>query len=519
MVMEAAAKYLKQLKVLRQRKANFYIIINAVRGKTMKTELETRSIILPVFIFATIFTTLVLALPVFADDVEVTLTPEYVLVNTTETEFTIITVHNNRNVEDTFSLTVWPSIKWGGVTPNLEKYLLKVPAESSASTKLYLTAAGDADEVVTNFLVTAKSLNNASVIDSANVKVQILRKTSVYISDVKLDTYVVNPGDSITATVTATNSADADSDPLKLQTNVRTSAEILKRFDDELDEIGGESTKSVQHTYTTGKYLSPATYSVEVILKDSLNRMIDTRSVTFRVERVKNLVQSGSLSYSIFSQIKTITIKNEGNVLEEGFYVTESVPVYVKNFFYPEVEPATIEEKDNRIVYSWYISSLQPGSEATIKYEVRFFSIWLIGLAVIGVVVLAFKYAYTPRIIKKHSLFGKIERGKEIMISLEVRNPTLHEIKNVEVMDLVTPIANVVDKFDTMKPSIKRMDHGTELTWSIRSLRPMEERVLTYRIKPVVEIIGTLMLPKARITYLDRKKRKKDIASKVVIIK
>jgi len=102
---------------------------------------------------------------------------------------------------------------------------------------------------------------------------------------------------------------------------------------------------------------------------------------------------------------------------------------------------------------------------------------------------------------------------------LEVRNPTLHEIKNVEVMDLVTPIANVVDKFDTMKPSIKRMDHGTELTWSIRSLRPMEERVLTYRIKPVVEIIGTLMLPKARITYLDRKKRKKDIASKVVIIK
>jgi hypothetical protein len=241
--------------------------------------------------------------------------------------------------------------------------------------------------------------------------------------------------------------------------------------------------------------------------------------VTFKVNKVRNLVQGSSVSYSLFSQIKVITIKNEGNSPEEGFYLTESVPSYIKNFFFPEKEPDKVEQKDNRIVYSWYIQSLSPGSEISIKYEVRFFSIWLIGLAIICIIVLAFRYAYSPKIVKMHRIEGQIESGKEITISLEVRNPTLHEIKNVVVSDLVIPIATVVDKFDTMRPSIKRTENGTELVWRIKTLKPMEERVLTYRIKPLVEIIGTLRLPKATINYLDRKQRKKAIASKVVIIR
>jgi hypothetical protein len=75
-----------------------------------------------------------------------------------------------------------------------------------------------------------------------------------------------------------------------------------------------------------------------------------------------------------------------------------------------------------------------------------------------------------------------------------------------------------VDRFDTMKPVIRKAGTGTELTWKIKTLNPREERVLTYRIKPVVDIVGTMRLPKASMNYLDRKQRKKAVASKVVII-
>jgi hypothetical protein len=475
---------------------------------------------LKIFVPVFILSVLALSLPVFAqDDVDVTLSPSHVIVNTSETATVEITVQNNKEVDDTFSLTVWPSIKWSGITPNLEKYLVKVSAMSSFTSDLYLTADSGAEETVSNFLVTAKSLTNSSIIDSESVKVEVKRKTAVYISDIKLDKYTADPSDPIAITITITNSGDGSSLPLKVQTNVKSDMEILERFDDDIGQLSGKTIKSLSHTYEVGDYLSPGTYSVEVVLRDSLNKLIGSRSVTFKVSEVRNLVQESSVSYSLFSQIKVITVRNEGNSLEQGFYVTESVPSYVKNFFLPEDEPDKVEEKDNRIVYSWYVESLTPGSETSIKYEVRFFSIWIIGLTIIAAVVLAFKYVYSPKIIKKHKIEGKIKRGKEIIVSLEVRNPTLHEIKDVVVSDLITPIAVVIDKFDTMRPKIKKTEHGTELTWKIKSLKPMEERVLTYTIKPVVEIIGTLRLPKATIRYTDRRKKKKAIASKVMIIK
>ena len=74
-------------------------------------------------------------------------------------------------------------------------------------------------------------------------------------------------------------------------------------------------------------------------------------------------------------------------------------------------------------------------------------------------------------------------------------------MSNLVVRDFVPAIATVVKKFDTLAPKIKRKAMGTELTWRIKQLKPKEERILTYRIKPVIEFIGKLKLPKAYLIY------------------
>ena len=102
---------------------------------------------------------------------------------------------------------------------------------------------------------------------------------------------------------------------------------------------------------------------------------------------------------------------------------------------------------------------------------------------------------------------------------LEVRNRTKHEIRDVEVRDFVPSIARVVERFDTLKPRVKSTGSGTELRWSFESLKARDERVLTYRIKPVVDVIGHLHLPNAHVKYSDRKKIKRMIASKRLAIK
>jgi hypothetical protein len=102
---------------------------------------------------------------------------------------------------------------------------------------------------------------------------------------------------------------------------------------------------------------------------------------------------------------------------------------------------------------------------------------------------------------------------------LEIRNRTRNEIRDVLVRDFVPAVAMVVERFDTLRPMLRKVAGGTEVVWKIDSLGPGDERVLTYRIKPVVDIVGVLKLPKAYVRFLDRKKEVKRFLSKGVYIK
>jgi rRNA processing protein Gar1 len=87
------------------------------------------------------------------------------------------------------------------------------------------------------------------------------------------------------------------------------------------------------------------------------------------------------------------------------------------------------------------------------------------------------------------------------------------------VRDFVPAVATVVERFDTLRPTLRKVTGGTELIWTLDSLRSGEERVLNYRIRPVVDIIGTLKLPVAYVKYLDKKKEVNKAVSKVAYIK
>lgn len=459
-----------------------------------------------------------LAVPILASDVTVSVLPDQISINTSESGTVDMIIKNNQAVGDTFSLSIWPSTKWGGVTPNLEKYKVTIGADEAETVKIYLSVASDAERASPTFLVTAKSLTNSSVVHSTSFNVLVTRKFSVYISNVVLDKHSLKPDECLGISVFVTNDGSLMAPLLTVQTSVEYK-NVIGIFTDQIVEMAKLTTTSVSNTYCLPSYSTPGKYSVKVSLKDSVNRIVSTKTVDFEVKNYTNLVQEESVVYGLFAQTKTITLTNEGNIAERDLYVTESIQLFIRNFFYPKIEPESEEKVENRMVYSWHIESLQPGERISISYEINFMSIWLTGLAIIGIVYFAFKYVYAPKVIKRHRLEGAIERGKEMLISLEVRNPTIHEIKNVVVKDFISPIAVVVEKFDTVKPKITRREAGTDLEWKFRSLKPREERILTYRIKPVVEIIGTLRLSRATVMYTDRKKMKKTLVSKTVFVK
>ena len=226
-----------------------------------------------------------------------------------------------------------------------------------------------------------------------------------------------------------------------------------------------------------------------------------------------------SSGYNILFSAVSIRVKNEGNINLPSFTVTESLPKFAQSLFDPDIEPITTDSSGNRVVYTWSVPELVLGEQYTIKYRIDIWRIWLT-LGLIGVIGYgAYRWLSKPKIGKSVRHGGKITRGKEILVLLEVKNRALHEIKDVEIVDVVPQIARVVDRFDTLRPKVKRVSDGTELRWNIGSMKSGEERVVTYRIRPVVDVIGHLSLPEAQMVFLDRNKVKRMSVSKQALAK
>lgn len=454
-----------------------------------------------------------------AGEVSLSVSPAEISINNTEIKSVDVVVTNNQNSADTFSLSVWPSTEWAGITPNLERdKVIGLEPGSSSTVKLYFSVAAEAEPIATNFLVTAKSLVVENASASATVNVVTMRKTYVYISDIFIDKYSLNPEECMNIRIDVTN-LGLNAESYKLSTVVTKDTAPVSRLEDDLLIVDGNSVGSASHSYCAGKYTPWGTYTLSATLKTTLNKLLDTQSKNFKVVEKSGLVYEKSVSYTPFAQIKTITVRNDGNRVERDFYVTESVSDFASKLFYPVTPPASTESADGKTVYSWRIQLLNPGEQTAVTYEIRFISIWISGLVIALVVFVAFTYVYTPRISKGFMMAGPLKRGKEVPVLLELRNSTLYEIRNLVVSDSIPPLASLVEKFDTMKPDAKKTDAGTELVWRIKSLKPFEERVLTYRIKTNVDIIGSMRLPRASMEYLNRKHQAKAVSSKAVELK
>ena len=323
-------------------------------------------------------------------------------------------------------------------------------------------------------------------------------------------------------TVKIYNLDDTLSEKNFLKITVRKGTSIVKTFDGNLDSIGPKSSVDVVKSFVLDKYAPPGSYAIEAELRDVSGQLKHSKSDNFEVNVVtqpQTEYTKKSSSYSILFSSVSIKIKNEGNVPLPAFEITESIPKFAQSLFDPDIQPTAKDSSGSRTVYSWSVPILAPGEQYTIAYKIDIWRIWLtLGIIAVALYV-AYRWLSKPRIGKMVRHEGEIMKGKEILILLEVKNRAMHEIKDVEIIDMIPSIARVIDRFDTLRPKAKRVPGGIELRWNFGSMKPGEERVVTYRIRPVVDIVGHLNLPEAQMVFLDRSKVKRMSASKQALVK
>ncbi len=468
--------------------------------------------------FSAIFFILLMIIPSFAQDVEIVPETSFLIIKTGMTSFLNVSILNNQNFDDTFTVSIYPS-SFYGTSVYVDKTALKIDAGSSSDILLTISSGIESEEITTFIRVTVTSLTTHKSY-SKDILLKVVRGVPAYISELILDKYEIDPGDSIKIDVNIKNVENKISGKYSVTVKILKDSETIHILTGSIEEIAPKEVGILTFEYTFDKYAPNGTYVIQAILKDENGNIIDSERSYVKVKAF--LIQPSQyltkkISYGILTATVTISIKNEGNVPLGPFYITESLPLLAKNFFLPKVEPDSQKIVDNRIVYSWLIQSLEPGREIVITYKLFLVYFWFALLLVVFIIYFSFRISFTPLILKRHKHVGPISREKEIKITIEVKNRSYKEIKNIRVIDQIPPIARVLDKFDTLPPKIKKVKDGTRLEWRIRSLKPKEERILTYYIKPLVDIVGELKLPEAKIEIKEGKKRKIIKSPKTII--
>lgn len=422
-----------------------------------------------------------------------------------------ILVKNNRDVKDTFYFSLW-----GGPSTWTTLNVPWIDLNRDETTSIAMKIEPPRDTEIGTHLLSFSVLSlNSDITESKDIYLNVLRGSDIFIDDIELEKQTFKPGDTIVIKPTLTNLNKKTSMEVFLVTQILKDDLIVQKFDDSIT-MEPKSTKKMTYNFEVKNDNGPGEYEIRVVAKNALNKILDEKKTIFKIEAIQRVDEEKETKNNILYTDVSIKITNNGNHVENDIYTIESMPAISKNFFYPEIEPTSQEEKDNRVIYKWLINELRPGETITIKYQLRFTNV-IITACILIVAIIWVVWLFFKPIIKK-SYIGALAGKQEITISLNLKNRGRKTLQNLLVKDTVLPIATVVKEFGTLKPKIVRKSVGTELTWNIKQLKPKEERVITYKIKPVIEIPGGIKLPKAFFTFETKKGKKKRIVSKTITI-
>jgi len=271
--------------------------------------------------------------------------------------------------------------------------------------------------------------------------------------------------------------------------------------------LGPLEEKTIIVMYSFDSIESPKKDTVTLNLYVSGENIRTIENIPVEIIAYSDIRESLELEKSFLKTEKKITYTNYGNVrnqetltIEMGFF--EDIVTSTK--------PKTYVLKEDGKRYRAIDVDLKPGAEIEVKVVKSF---RLLAGAITAAIILTILYFVLRSLIvvKKQAVILNTREGgiTEMKILMNVRNRTPKPIKNVVIIDRVPNIADIQKEFQigTLKPD-KVISHergGNLIKWNIAVLEKYEERIITYKIKSKLGILGEFKLPPAVIKYENEK--------------
>lgn len=294
------------------------------------------------------------------------------------------------------------------------------------------------------------------------------------------------PGETVQAVSTVKNT---DSDPVeRFKVEVNALNQTVEREGTRL-----RAGDSIRYNFEIDvpNRKSPGTENINLnVTKEGESR--HTLSRELEVQQIENISVKTSEQDRIITASESIELENHGNIRSEK-KVERSIPVYAEPLTEFSAKPSNSESSDSSTTYTWNVR-LDPGEKKQLDISTDYTpALGVIALVFLGVIGL-------KRLGSDISLTKNSEaQNDSVKITIELENSSGRELTDLKVKDFVPDIAEVPQDFEMAKPKVTKTNNGTKLEWSIDSIQPGEQRMLEYRIKPLVEVEDGITLSSATI--------------------
>lgn len=263
-----------------------------------------------------------------------------------------------------------------------------------------------------------------------------------------------------------------------------------------------EPIKPVIQTIPLNIQTSPGDYYVVAELSSDTGAIAKSQKA-ITVGTVRKVDERRAVSKGLLSRRIAIYAENSGNVIVGGTLV-ESIAWYEKFLMSASPAPNIIPASGGKLNLVWTYDVLKPGERTqSFSYSVSYLPL-ILGAILAGLVAFLAWQRIKLVSIGKEVIKQRIAQDVlEATLTLHVKNNTDKEMKSVIVTDYVPNLAKAVE-FGTAKPKETRSDKlETALIWDLGELKGGEERVITYKLRTTVGVLGSIDLPAANVNFKD----------------
>ncbi len=420
-----------------------------------------------------------------------------------------VNITNFQNFSDKFRISIDDDI-WAVSSDPLYAYQtqfgISIEDKESSSFKLFLKPTSNLSYGVYRVRTRIESRNTAEM---QNDELYVIIKPNAsfvagYLPAVRVivettDNGKIDPRKPIVFSINLDNQNPLNIPNLKITVRTLNSNLISKELD---SQLGPLEQRTEQVTVNLNPLEHPAKDVVEIrVMRDG--EILKTFKENIEIISYSQVDKTKNIEKKFLRTETTIIVKNNANIVNNS-HITEETNFF-SNFFIKSVPEYEKTSEGGKSFLAWKLD-LKPNEELKISV-VEDYRLFVLVVFIIIISTVLYFLLRSPIVIRKDASITETEQGgiSELKILIYIKNRTGKQIRSVKIVDKVHTIAEIRDEFvvGTLKPTkvLKHDKKGTIIEWEIPVLEGYEERIISYKIKSKLSILGFFNLPPAMLKY------------------